>query len=374
MTNKFSHDKIPGRAIIFGLIILLSSGCAALKPDPTARQTAKMSAMETQIANRNYHKALLLLKKAAPDENTEAYRSQRRRIDGLANILETETEQEATSRSELNDLREAIDILDQALKKIPENPRLKEIRHDLVRERDIRRSESARNLLLSEAEHLFSQLEWHGEQELLENPSFLSRWRKSRLEKSLRALHGELLLCGQEALAARQEPIAERCLQMAKTIDETKVVKELLARIDSDPQAPSVVPISEAKKTRPSSSSSTSFQAMEEELKKEIDKGKLLRAYVILAKLEQFPGSKEALHVYRKQLDKEKKSRIAKLHKEASRLYRSGQITEARTTWQKVLALDPDNHTAFEKIARADKVLKKLQYLQKSQQKMPASQ
>jgi tetratricopeptide (TPR) repeat protein len=373
MTSKFFRDKIPVRAIIFGLTILLTSGCAALKPDSTARQAAKREAMEKQIAARNYHKALLLLKEAEPDENTEAYRSQRRRIDGLENILETEAELKATRLSELNDLREAIDILDQTLKKIPENSQLQEMRRDLVREREVRQSESARNLLLSEAEYLFSQLEWHDEQELLENSSFMSRWRKSRLEESLRSLHGELLLCGQEALAARQEPIAERCLQMAKAIDDTKVVKELLARIDSDPQAPSVVSISEAKKTRPASSSSTSFQTMEEELQKNIDKGQLIRAYEILAKLEQFPGSTEKLHGYRKQLDKRKKSRITKLHKEASRLYRSGQIAEARSTWQQILALDPDNHTAVEKIARADKVLKKLQYLQDSQQEMPAS-
>ena len=135
MTSKFFIDKTQGRAIIFGLIIDLSSGCAVLNPDPTARQKAQSEAMETQIAARNYHKALLLLKGAEHDENTEAYRSQRRRIKGLVNILATETEQEAISRSELN-LRDAIGILDQTLKKIPENARLQEMRHDLVRERD----------------------------------------------------------------------------------------------------------------------------------------------------------------------------------------------------------------------------------------------
>ena len=224
MTCKFFLDKTQDRAIIFVLIIALSSGCAALNPDPTARQKAKMEAMEKQIASRNYHKALLLLKRAEPTENTKSYRSQRRRIDSLVNILETETEQGAINRSELNDLRDAINILDQTLKKIPKSALLQEMRHDLVRERDIRLAESARNLLLSEAEYLFTQLEWYGEQEQLRKPSFWRRWRKSRITKNLRSLHGDLLLCGQEALAARQEPIAERCLQMAKMIDETKVV------------------------------------------------------------------------------------------------------------------------------------------------------
>ena len=65
------------------------------------------------------------------------------------------------------------------------------------------------------------------------------------------------------------------------------------------------------------------------------------------------------------QLDKAKESRIAKQLEEGASLYRRGKISEARRTWQKVLALDPQNQTAIEKVARADKVLKSIQELQK---------
>ena len=368
-----SQVKVLISAVMLVLALFAVPGCVGLNYARVGSAQQNQVVLERMVARQNYHKALIYLDKTKEESDGEFYESQHQRIITLTKELETAVEQKAVVRAELDDLLGAVTLVDQALKKIPESKKLLKLSDNFRQERNKRLAENARNMLLGKAEYLFAQLEWYEEQARLEKSSPITRWLMSRKEKALVGLHSDLLNCGQQAIKLAEYVVAGKCLQMAKKINNSEPVSKLLAQINDSflntetvSYEECVVLMSATKKSLPVAVMESSFLELEMELKQEIGKGELLKAYESLAKLEKFPGKEEQLKGYRKQLDKSRDSRIVKQLKEGSSLYRRGKISEARRIWQKVLALDPQNQTAKEKVARADKVLKSIQDLQKA--------
>jgi tetratricopeptide (TPR) repeat protein len=378
MVNKLNFRNIfipiTATALLPAVILLLASGCAFLGPGKAGYTPKNQAVLENLLSEQQYYKAGRYLEKMALGKNNKNYISQRRRLIRLTSELEKDVAEKVTARVDMDDYASAIDIINRALKKVPESKIVLDLDRSLHKERDRRLAVTEQNLLLSKAEYMLSQLEWHEEQALLDHPSLFSRWQMSSIKRSLNSLHPDLIDCGKKARETKQQHIAERCLHMAAMIKKSKVVDQLLDQINTDGAGQSIVPLSEAKKSRPASATAPPFLEMEAKLKAEIEKGELLKAYATLAELSRFPGKREQMTRYRQQLDTDKRTRITQLLQQGASLYRISNIAEARSKWQEVLRLDPDNHTANEKIARADKVLKKLQYLKESQQKIPTSQ
>jgi tetratricopeptide (TPR) repeat protein len=378
MSNRSDRrDKIDSRtrtAFLIGVLLFLATGCAVLAPAEKGYTPKNQEILDKLVSEQRYHKAGQYLERMALGENNKNYISQRRRLVRLTHELEKEVSKKATARIDLGDYAGAIDIVSGALKKVPENEIIMALDRNIRKERDRRLATTERNLLLSRAEYLLSQLEWHEEQALLDHPSLSSRWRMSSIKSSLDALHPDLINCGKEAIGTRHNNIAERCLHIAAMVKKSKVIDRLLDQVNTNGNGQSLVPLSEAKKTRPASATAPPFLNMEARLKEEIEKGELVKAYATLTELSRFPGKEEQINRYRQQLDSNKKARIAELLQQGASLYRIGNIVEARSKWQEVLKLDPENHAANEKIARADKVLNKLQHLKDLQQKKPAEQ
>jgi len=368
--KNYETIAVVGRTLLLtvalGATLLTAAGCAVFSPQPNTLQE-KQATMEKLINNNSYQRALLYLQKTETDNSSEAYQTQYQRLIQLIYEYETAISQEAIAQANHNDLLAAVTTVKHGLLKVPESSRLTALKKEFEQERDKRLAEAERNILLSKAEYLASQLEGYEEQALLSKTSFFTRWQISGMETSLAALRPKLMTCGIEALAANQTDIAERCLHLAMGIEASEEVNRLLDKARAETDKSSIVPISEAKKTRPPSLQSASFHELEEKLRQEIARGEIINAYVTLAKLEQFSDAAEQSDNYREQLDRDKAERIAAHLEEGAGLYRNGKIAEARDAWLQVLELDENNYTANEKIARADKVLKKLHSLQDSQ-------
>jgi tetratricopeptide (TPR) repeat protein len=204
------------------------------------------------------------------------------------------------------------------------------------------------------------------------------------MAEALDALGPELLDCGRQALAASEKEIAGQCLRMARDIDETADVADLLARVEDRGPPPepapvpapvaesALVPITATKKIRPGMAADTpSLPDLENLLQQEIAGGEIIKGYATLAILKKLPNAAESWRDYKARLDQARKRLVAGYLEKGADLYRDGMIAEARETWQQVLELEPDNALALEKIARADRVLNKLLSLQKAQQKKP---
>ncbi|MCK4838480.1 MAG: hypothetical protein KAS94_06720 [Desulfobulbaceae bacterium] len=360
--------------VLLASALLAASGCVSLDYARVGSAQQNQVALENMISRQDYHNASLYLDKIKDPSDAEFYKSQRQRIAHLTKEFETSVAQKAVDRAELDDFIGAVTLVDQGLGKIPESKKLLELSEKLRQERSKRLAANDRYLLLGKAEYLFARLEWYEEQARMEKPSLITRWLMRRKEKALAGLYPDLLDCGQQAIKSAEYIIADKCLQMAKKINDSEKVRQLLAQINhSFTEAETVsyeecvVLLSVTKKSKPAAVLMSLFLELEMDFKQELEKGELLKAYESLAKLEKFPGKKEQLKGYRQQLDKAKESRIAKQLEEGASLYRRGKISEARWIWQKVLALDPQNQTAKEKVNRADKVLKSIQELQKVQ-------
>ncbi len=366
--------KLRVSAMIPFAVLLLATGCAFLGVPQQGDTPENQQAIEHLIAKKKYHLALSYLDKMQLDETSVAYTSPHRRITRLIRNLEQETVKKATDMSVQGNYAEAIEIVDHTLEYIPESKKIIDLSSSLKKSRNKRLANASHNLLLSETEYLISQLEWHEEEALLTKQSLLTRWQMGRIKRSLKSLRPDLVDCAEQALASNQEDIAERCLHLASMIEESAEIDKLLNKISVNEKGSPLVPLSDEKKIRPPSATSTTFLEIEERLKKEIDSENLTRAYKTLAELKSFSGKEKQLSIYQQVLDRKKANRIERHLQQGSDLYRNDNISQARDEWLKVLELDPNNHTANEKIDRADKVLRRIEDLQKSQQKEPSRQ
>lgn len=364
------------RGLVLSALLCLAAGCAVSGRLPPAADQTEDVALERLVAGQRYQKALDYLDEQDGTRPGETSEPQRQRLALLISELEQGVAEEATALVSNDDLLGAITLVNRALGKIPASGKLQGLRRNLVEKREGLLAETERNLLLSRAEFLLSQLEGYGEQARLRKPSFSTRWRISRMEDSLAYLHADLLVCSQQPARGKDDPGA-KCRQMAERISDFESLNHFLASKNHAPARSAAVAVAKktaparsaavavAKKTVPAPSSRPSFGELEKKLQEEIGKGELLEAYDTLAKLQRTQGEKEHLASYQEQLDEARESLIARHLQEGSGLYRKGKISEARQTWGKVLELDPDNQTAIKHISRADKVLSRLSDLQK---------
>ncbi|MEN8142661.1 MAG: hypothetical protein ABFQ82_03575, partial [Thermodesulfobacteriota bacterium] len=296
ITKKELLDKLRSSAILPVVILLLATSCTLLTAPQRGYTPENQQTLEKLLSGEEYQRALIYLDKMQLDENDKAYKSQQRRITRLRESLEREVVKKTTDMTVQGDYAEAIELVDQAMDSIPQSTKLINLSDTLREARDKRLVVTRHNLLLSEAEHLISQLEWHEEKTLLKKPSIFSRWRINRMKNLLESLHPELIDCAKQALAANRGDIAERCLHTAAMIDNSTMINQMLSQITNDEEGSALVPLSEEKKIRPASATAPSFLEIEAKLKKEIAEEKLLQAYETLAELTSFPGKEEQLN------------------------------------------------------------------------------
>jgi hypothetical protein len=300
----------------------------------------------------------------------------------LINDLEKVTAEQAAELLARNEPAAALQVVDQALVKIPASARLQDLKSNLRQEIERRKNAAERALLISRVTYLASQLQGNRELALLREPSWFGNWRLEAMADALAAYRPALLNCGRQALAAAENEVAERCLQLARDIEASETVDLLLAqaRIEiPEPEPAPVVesipePLAEVKKTRPAPPPGPSPAELESKLQEEIARNDLRQAYATLAELEKTPEAAELWRNYKTRLDQIRVRLVAKYLEDAANQYRGNRIAQARETWLRVLDLEPDNQTARDKIARADKVLRKLRDLQAEQQKTPTAQ
>lgn len=358
------------------LLLFVASGCVLLNFTPEGTPQENQVALKKLIEGHDYHKALIYLDKIKEEMADKDYQAKQQRIKQLVGYFESDVEEKSASLAELGDLLAAITIVEQAVAKLPESVKLAELSSNLRQEQQMRLAENERIMLLSEAGYLLARDDYFSSLAKVKKPSRQEVEQLRVIKKQLDDLHPGLLECGQQTFDLGQYDIAEECLRIAQQIINSELAGKLLARLDevisTDGDQPDEVPImvlAATKKAKPAAALAESFLEIETKLKKEIDQGELLAAYDSLAKIETYPDKGAQAVNYRKILDELKAGRIARQQEEGAILYRRGKISQARTVWQQILLLEPENVTVREKIVRAEKVLKSVQDLQKEQNK-----
>jgi hypothetical protein len=368
--------------LVLGFLVLLAGGCALHSPRSEDGRQAKEARLEKLLAEQQYQQALQFLPELNADLDAAAYAAEQQRLLTLINDLEKVTAGQAAELLARNEPAAALRIVEQALVKIPASAGLQDLKSNLRQEIEGRKNAAERALLISRVTYLASQLQGNRELALLREPSWFGNWRLEAMADALAAYRPALLNCGRQALAAAENEVAERCLQLARDIEASETVDQLLAqaRIEiPEPEPAAVVepipePLAEVKKARPAPPPGPSPAELASKLQEELARNDLRQGYATLAELEKAPGATELWRTYKTRLDQIRERLVAKYLEDAANQYRGGRIAQARETWLRVLELEPDNQTARDKIARADKVLRKLRDLQAEQQKMPPAQ
>jgi len=374
------------RNIVLGLMLLLAGGCAIHSTRPEDGPRTGEDHLEKLLAGQQYQQALEFLPGLASAMDSAAYEAENLRVLALINDLETETESRSSVLLAQNKPFAALEVVDRALRKIPASSRLLELQSNLRQKIAKRKKDAEWALLISRADYLSDQLREYRELALLQKPSWFTNWRLAAFADNLATFRPQLVECGREALAAAKSEVAERCLQLAGEIEASETVEQLLAQAraskpgpetEPEPAAgaePILEPVAKAKKNRPAPPAGSSLAELENRLQAEIAREDLKQGYATLSSLAEIPNATELWRNYKTQLDRTRARLVAKYLEDATAHYRGGKIAQAREDWLLVLELEPDNQTARQKLARADRVLRNLRGLQETQQQMAPAQ
>ena len=357
------------RSLLHALALLvLLSGCAQLETVRLGQD--RPEDLQTLMDRHEYARAGQLLDRYPHLDTTE-----RRRLlhDGISRYEDTMLDS-AQAKAGNDNLVDAIDVLDEALLKVPGSTRLQFYRDELNSRRTARLRENERQKLMSRARFLLDEQQLYEEQLNLDPPDFTERWKNSRNRHEVSRLHGELLDCGIEKLEQNALDPAGECLSLASEIDNTDEVATALARLESKRSSARTIvakqeKITQVKKQRTLKKKHINrTQDLLTATRAALDNDDLVLARTTFDRIPPSTRKDDNVVAMQEQLDTAIAARVTGLLDRGDRQYRADKVTAAIATWRKALAIDPDNKEINERLERAGKVLARLEEL-KSKQK-----
>ncbi|MDH3525973.1 MAG: tetratricopeptide repeat protein [Gammaproteobacteria bacterium] len=300
-------------------------------------------------------------------------------LDSHIGAYEDNTLADARTRESEGDLRAAIARLDDALSRLPSSTRLDDYKTALEARRTERLQETGRRELLARARYLVELRQLQHEKLQLESPGIAERWKHSTSQQEAGALGAELLACGQRALQQDELGSASACLRMAETLNNGPEVQsalaELASRSDStrrvqDVPAPARS-VRQANTGRQQSGQQNSRQQLLAQTEQALQQNDLVTARKTFHELEEKTGASNEIDAVKKRLEAAVKASVDGLTRQGDSLYRAEKVNEAITSWNHALELDPDNVNLHKRLARARKVLARLEELKSRQTTSP---
>jgi len=271
-------------------------------------------------------------------------------------------------------LYNAIEVLDKALVDLPHSSALNDYRRTLAQQRDIRLRDNQRKKLVSRAEYIVQQQQIYEEQSNLESPGFSKRWTNTlHVQEAARLVDG-LLECGHESLQMDDLVTADKCLHLARSIDDTPAVQAALSSLaakqesqrDNMEKKEQVKRVSKEKKQAINRRNKT--QDLLTRTGKALKENDLLAARTSFSKIPAGERKTKAVVNMQARLDQAIDPVVTELLNKGDRLYRADKVDRAISSWTVALELDPGNTAIRERLDRANKVLARLEELRSRQQ------
>jgi len=296
-------------------------------------------------------------------------------------ITSQESEYEAAVFSEArvleqdNDLLGAVQLLSDALQKLPHSTLLRELRSRIEQARVEQLKTNEREQLVSRANYMLEQQKLYLEKINLESPSLGQRWEHSRNEKEARELSAKLLEHGQHAMQTDRLDIAENCLQLSSSLNSTLRADSLLSEITAIKASRIQVARKQAtvkkeqiqQKVKLKQESKT--RILVEETQQALASKDLQVARATFLQIPSSELQNEEVATVRDDLEKAVSTHVQKLIIAGDAQYRSDNVLGAVRTWTEGLSLDPDNAELRERVERANRVLARLEVLRRQQGK-----
>lgn len=268
----------------------------------------------------------------------------------------------------------ALEVIDKALVNLPHSSVLNDYRRTLANKRDIRLRDNQRKKLASRAEYIVQQRQIYEEQSNLESPGLGKRWTNTLHLQEAASLVDGLLECGHESIQEDDLVTAEKCLQLAQSIDDTPVVQAALSSLaakqesqrDNMEKKEQVKRVSKEKKQAINRRNKT--QDLLARTGKALESNDLLAARTSFSKIPARERKTRAVAAMQARLDQAIDPVVTELLNKGDRQYRADRVDRAISSWTLALELDPGNTAISERLDRANKVLARLEELRSKQQ------
>ncbi len=342
----------PAWLLLLGLLLGLQ-GCAYLASfGDNLPQT-----IERQIAEGDYGQALDTLRWIKPDHPQYArlmrLRETARR---LARELERTTLREAARLEKQGEWHAAEQRFVAALDRYPQSEKLQKAHEAFLqrRERYLHKLEQA--LLMNRANWLIQNAPIRTEVVRV-LPEDYRRYPALRdYDRQVRRTARGLDQCLREALDEKRPDLLEACLELRLKLDPQHLDKTLIAT------ARKTLARHRARERRKENDTT---RALITELKQGYSHDNLLRARRHLDRLAERPPADAASRTLRRELEHRFRQGIEQGIAAGRKRYSQGDVAGALAIWQPLAKIDPDNEKLLDHIARAERVLEKLERLRR---------
>jgi len=370
--------------ILFLIQVIFLSGCISLLQDKPETTDAEI---HQWLDNKDYSRAIDALELKKQRIKSTEYREwlEEARAEAWAyDQLQSEAILKLLDKGEW---LTASTMLQQGLRSYPDGPELNRMKSRVEPERlkHLRRMEA--QLLLARADWLLRSS--HLQQAIAQidpnNPDIQKQNSKTQKDMSITAR--KLYEFGAHALDVPDIETADSCLTMSDRLYPMSHTSSALARLDQLRYQEKQIreqqqKLAEEQRIREEQQRRERQQAQQQQqqqrafkqqliqARKQLQSGELVNTRVLLKKLADLSPDNAEYLALRKDYEKIVSRRIEEQLSQGSQLYINGKIAEAREIWLQALELDPENTRIREHIARADRVLGRLNEL-KSQESAP---
>jgi hypothetical protein len=267
----------------------------------------------------------------------------------------------------------AVNLLTEALQKLPHSVLLHTLRADLEVKREQQVKINERNILLTRAHFLLEQRKLYAEKTRLQRPDFLQKREASRQQQESGEIAGRLVDHAGYALQQSDTATAKTCLQLAQQLSPSERGGNLLAGLLKQEQAEQATRAQAALKkeaiTRRDKTRSEKKETRQilEVTQQAIEQHKLQDAQAALARLPASSSKNSDVVELQSNLEQVVTTRVHNLILAGDSQYRAEHIQSALKAWNEALSLDPDNHEIIKRIDRANRVLANLEELRRQQ-------
>lgn len=325
--------------------------------------------MEALLAEHEYMRVRQLTGKYPSLDSVEL----QERVRSLEQAYEKSVLSEATSVEAGGDLHTAVQVLSDALQKVPHSKRLRDLRNGIEQKRVYRLRVNERETLQARGRYLSEELRLYKDNSKLDPPGRFRQTTHERNQAAAMEISAQLVEHARFAMGDADLSAAEACLDVSDSLHTSPEATALRSELRSIRKMNAMVTQQKAsaKQARIKRKETVKHREQTELLlaqtRAALKAGKLQAARKAFLEIPASrSGDRDVMEVQAR-LDKAVGARVAHLKTTGDALYRAEKINPALNAWNEALALSPGNQEIRERTQRANKVLARLEELKRRQ-------
>lgn len=363
---KSWHRSLSSLKLVCLIAVLWLVGCAQFYQGPGGR----LAQVEALVEQQDFIKAQKLLSDISVDDpDYQALVTRRRALGPLIEQYEFNRVRESERLRAEEKWPDALQVLDEALKKVPRSEALTSARAEFIAARGLRQAELQLELNVLLGRQLPVQTAILEKITALDPERLGNRWQMYTHQRQLEDLSDNLLDCGREAIASKNLTLANNCLasvpRLTADADKSKEGERLQALVvqKQQQQALRERELAAQRADKLAQKRAQRLARLKDQYRDLVAAGWWVAARGKLARLHRLSPNDAEVKRWQVELQQQIDSRVSLVIKQGEALYSQGHLHEALRVWQQGAKLDPANRELQNHIARVERFLEKLDQL-----------